>query len=67
MAWSTTVVSPPDGDMAALFASLCRLGAREEARFLPGHGPAVADPPAWCRALLERCPPSMKVMKLIMY
>lgn len=52
MAWSTTVVSPPDGDMAALFASLCRLSGRPEARFLPGHGPAVADPPSWCRALL---------------
>jgi glyoxylase-like metal-dependent hydrolase (beta-lactamase superfamily II) len=52
MAWSTTVVSPPDGDMAALFASLRRLGAREEPRFFPGHGPPVADPKAWCAALL---------------
>lgn len=52
MAWSTTVVSPPDGDMAALFASLRRLGARDEARFMPGHGPPVADPRAWCAALL---------------
>lgn len=52
MAWSTTVVSPPDGDMAALFASLRVLGARDEARFLPGHGPPVVDPKAWCAALL---------------
>lgn len=52
MAWSTTVVSPPDGDMAALFASLRVLGARAEARFLPGHGPPVGDPKAWCAALL---------------
>jgi glyoxylase-like metal-dependent hydrolase (beta-lactamase superfamily II) len=52
MAWSTTVVSPPDGDMAALFASLRVLGARDEAQFLPGHGPPVGDPKAWCAALL---------------
>lgn len=52
MGWSTTVVSPPDGSMAAYFASLDRLSARPEARFLPAHGPAVEAPQAWCRALL---------------
>lgn len=52
MRWSTTVVSPPDGSMAAYFDSLARLAARTERRFLPAHGPAVEDPQAWCRALL---------------
>ena len=38
MAWSTTVVAPPDGDMAAYMASLERLGARAEETYYPGHG-----------------------------
>jgi glyoxylase-like metal-dependent hydrolase (beta-lactamase superfamily II) len=43
MAWSTTVVSPPDGDMAAYMASLERLAARPEDIYYPGHGaPALA-------------------------
>ena len=44
MQWSTTLVSPPDGDMAAYMAALHRLALRPWARFLPGHGPAVDAP-----------------------
>ena len=44
MGWSTTIVSPPDGDMADFMASLRRLAARGDARFLPGHGHPVEDP-----------------------
>lgn len=46
MGWSTTVVSPPDGDMAAYMQSLSRLAAGRWSRFLPGHGDPVADPAA---------------------
>lgn len=46
MGWSTTIVSPPDGDMAAYMASLARLSARGWSRFLPGHGAPVEDPAA---------------------
>jgi glyoxylase-like metal-dependent hydrolase (beta-lactamase superfamily II) len=46
MGWATTVVSPPDGDMGAYMASLERLRSRAAARYLPGHGPAIADPAA---------------------
>lgn len=53
MAWSTTVVSPPDGSMAAYCASLARLARRGERRFLPAHGPPVEEPQAWCAALLR--------------
>lgn len=53
MGWSTSVVSPPDGDMAAYMRSLSRLVARDEALFLPGHGPAIADPIRHTRALLD--------------
>lgn len=46
MGWATTLVSPPEGDMAALMRSLRRLRARGDAVFLPGHGHPVADPAA---------------------
>jgi glyoxylase-like metal-dependent hydrolase (beta-lactamase superfamily II) len=44
MAWSTSLVSPPDGDMADYMASLHRLTARPWRRLHPGHGPAVDEP-----------------------
>ena len=46
MAWSTSLVSPPDGDMTDYMASLYRLAARPWTRMLPGHGPEVVDPAA---------------------
>lgn len=51
MGWSTTVVSPPDGDMAAYMASLARLAARDHALYLPGHGPPVPEPASHVAAL----------------
>lgn len=44
MGWSTTVISPPDGDMGAYFASLERIRAREFATLWPTHGPPVREP-----------------------
>jgi len=52
MSWSTSVVSPPDGDMAAYMAGLARLAARRDRLFLPGHGPPLPDPAPFTRALL---------------
>ncbi|MBS3979125.1 MAG: MBL fold metallo-hydrolase [Rhodobacteraceae bacterium] len=46
MGWSTTIVSPPDGDMADYMASLDRLAAGHWRRFLPGHGDTITDPAA---------------------
>jgi glyoxylase-like metal-dependent hydrolase (beta-lactamase superfamily II) len=51
MSWSTTVVSPPDGDMAAYMGSLARLRARDDSLFLPGHGPPLPDPQPFMAAL----------------
>lgn len=51
MGWSTSVVLPPDGDMAAYRASLGLLERRPEGVYWPGHGPAVPDAPAWVGAL----------------
>lgn len=44
MGWSTSVISPPDGDMAAYMASLRKLLGRDEATYWPTHGPAITDP-----------------------
>lgn len=51
MSWSTTVVSPPDGDMAAYMRSLARLAAREDRLYLPGHGAPLPDPAPFVAAL----------------
>jgi glyoxylase-like metal-dependent hydrolase (beta-lactamase superfamily II) len=51
MGWSTTVVSPPDGDMAAYMASLDRLMAREDRVYYPAHGEPVANPQRFVRGL----------------
>ena len=52
MSWSSSVVSPPDGDMGAYFASLRRLLDRDDEWFLPGHGPPLPEPRKLTRALL---------------
>ncbi len=52
MGWSTSMVSPPDGDMGAYIASLRRLLGRSETVYLPGHGPAINDPRGHTEALL---------------
>lgn len=52
MGWSTTVVSPPDGNMAAYMASLERLIGRDDRVYYPTHGAPIAAPQAYARALL---------------
>lgn len=58
MGFATTLVSPPDGDMAAFMASLAKLAARAGDRlYLPGHGAPVEDPAgmvAWQNAHREQ-------------
>jgi len=44
MGWATTLISPPDGDLAAYFRSLDRLGAVGAQVFYPGHGDPIAAP-----------------------
>jgi glyoxylase-like metal-dependent hydrolase (beta-lactamase superfamily II) len=51
MGWSTTVVSPPDGDMAAYMASLDRLLARDDLIYYPAHGDPVKEPQRFVRAV----------------
>jgi glyoxylase-like metal-dependent hydrolase (beta-lactamase superfamily II) len=52
MGWSTTVVSPPDGDMSAYLESLYLLLARPDQVYHPAHGPAVDKPHRHVRALI---------------
>ena len=52
MGWSTTVVVPPDGDMAAYMASLEKLRQRDERIYYPAHGPAVTNPKQYVQHLV---------------
>jgi len=52
MGWSTTVVSPPDGDMTDYMKSLDLLLGRDDLAYHPAHGPAVENPRAHVRALI---------------
>ena len=51
MGWSTTVVSPPDGDMADYMRSLDKLAARTDAVYYPAHGEPVTNPQQFVRGL----------------
>lgn len=52
MGWSTSIVSPPDGDMAAYMASLEKLMARDDRVYYPSHGDAVDNPQRLVRGML---------------
>jgi glyoxylase-like metal-dependent hydrolase (beta-lactamase superfamily II) len=52
MKWSTSVVSPPDGDMAAYLASLQKLYDREDRIYYPAHGPAIEKPRQLVRGMI---------------
>ena len=43
MGWSTTIVSPPDGDMGDYYASLDKVQARGFTTLWPTHGPPITD------------------------
>lgn len=53
MAWSTTVVAPPDGAMSDFMASLEKLKGRDETLYWPGHGGPVREPQRFVRALIH--------------
>ena len=51
MAWSTSIVAPPDGNMQDYMDSLDKLLSRADARYLPGHGAPVQDPQGYVAGL----------------
>jgi len=66
MGWSTTVVVPPDGDMAAYMGSLDKLRQRQDRIYYPAHGPAVTNPQQYVRHLMgHRMHRERQVLNLI--
>jgi glyoxylase-like metal-dependent hydrolase (beta-lactamase superfamily II) len=53
MGWSTTVISPPDGDMGDYFASLDRIKARGFTTLWPTHGPPITDVAPFVQAYID--------------
>ncbi|MCC5978229.1 MAG: MBL fold metallo-hydrolase [Salinarimonas sp.] len=52
MAWSTSFVGPPDGNMTAYMQSLEKLRRRDDEIYWPGHGGPVREPARFLRALI---------------
>ncbi len=66
MAWSTTVISPPDGDMGAYLASLEKLATRADRIYYPAHGPPAQRPAQLLRGLIgHRRQRERQVVKLL--
>ncbi len=53
MAWATSVIAPPDGDMGDYLRSLSRLLPRNDALYLPTHGAPINDPRRFVHAYLR--------------
>ena len=66
MGWSTTVVVPPDGDMAAYMASLDKLRGRQDRIYYPAHGEPVRNPQQYVRHLMgHRMQRERQILKLV--
>lgn len=53
MGWSTTVITPPDGDMGAYFASLDRIQGHGFQTLWPTHGPPITEVRAFIQAYID--------------
>jgi len=66
MGWSTTVVVPPDGDMAAYMQSLDKLRQRQERIYFPAHGKPVTNPQQYVRHLIgHRMQREKQILRLV--
>ena len=66
MGWSTTVVVPPDGDMAEYMRSLEKLRQREDRIYYPAHGPPVTKPRQYVRSLIgHRMQRERQILRLV--
>ncbi|MGB3809378.1 MAG: MBL fold metallo-hydrolase [Parvibaculum sp.] len=52
MGWSTSIVSPPDGNMREYMASLRLLLTRDDEIYWPTHGPAIRNPKPFVKAFI---------------
>jgi len=53
MAWSTTIVAPPDGAMSDYMASLEKLARRPEPLYLSGHGAPIPQAQRYVQYLIR--------------
>ena len=53
MGWSTSVISPPDGNMKAYMNSLRLLLDRDDELYWPTHGPAIHNPQAFVQSFID--------------
>lgn len=53
MAWSTSVIAPPDGSIRLYMESLEKLVGRTDKIYWPGHGGPVREPQPFLRALMH--------------
>lgn len=66
MGWATSVVVPPDGDMADYMSSLEKLHARDDRVFYPAHGPAVEKTRQLLRGMIgHRRQRERQILKLL--
>ena len=66
MGWSTTAISPPNGDMGAYMASLEKLQARGDRIFYPAHGAPVQRPAQLLRGLIgHRLQRERQILRLL--
>ena len=66
MGWSTTVVVPPDGDMAAYMQSLDKLRQGADRVYYPAHGEPVTKPQQYVRSLIgHRMQRERQILKLV--
>jgi glyoxylase-like metal-dependent hydrolase (beta-lactamase superfamily II) len=66
MGWSTTVVVPPDGEMARYMASLEKLRGRDDRVYYPAHGRPVTNPQQYVRGLIgHRMQREKQIVRLV--
>ncbi len=66
MGWSTTVIAPPDGDMADYMQSLGKLYQRDDRVYYSAHGPPVERPRQLVRGLIgHRKQRERQIVKLL--
>ncbi len=66
MGWSTSMIAPPLGNMAAYFASLEKLTTRGETLYYPGHGVEISNPKRFVSALIgHRKLRGQKIIELV--
>lgn len=66
MGWSTSVVSPPDGDMTEYMVSLQKLYDREDRVYYPAHGPEVTKTRQFVRGMIgHRRQRENQILKLL--